>query len=100
MAFRDQQKYLDALRRYERKFNREENEMYKMFQKMHKDEEDFDSISLKKLKDLYDKYYVPADRTKLENLFNYIIPWFNMNFLHQCTMYIYSCIFVVPHHAH
>ncbi|HKB84666.1 MAG TPA: hypothetical protein VKD08_00735 [Ignavibacteriaceae bacterium] len=43
--------------------------MYKMFQKMHKDEEDFDSVSFKKLKDLYDKYYVPADRTKLDNLF-------------------------------
>ena len=31
MAFRDQQKYLEALRKYERKFSREETEMYKMF---------------------------------------------------------------------
>ncbi len=69
MAFRDQQKYLESLRRYEKKFNREETEMYKMFQKMHKDEEDFDSVSFKKLKELYDKYYVPADRSKLDNLF-------------------------------
>lgn len=69
MAFRDQQKYLDGLRKYERKFNRQELEMYKMFVKMHKDEEEFDSLSLRNLKDLYDKYYVPADRTKLENLF-------------------------------
>jgi hypothetical protein len=36
---------------------------------MHKDEEDFDSVSLRQLKDLYDKYYTPADRSKLENLF-------------------------------
>jgi len=69
MAFREQQKYLDALRRYERKFTREEAEMYNMFLKMHKDEEDFDSVSLRQLKDLHDKYYVPADRSKLENLF-------------------------------
>jgi uncharacterized protein Yka (UPF0111/DUF47 family) len=69
MAFRDQQKYLETLKKYERKFSREESEMYKMFQKMHKDEEDFDSISLKKLKELHDKYFVPADRSKLENLF-------------------------------
>lgn len=69
MAFRDQQKYLEALRRYERKFSREETEMYKMFQKMHKDEEDFDSVSLRQLIDLYNKYYTPADRSKLENLF-------------------------------
>ena len=69
MAFRDQKKYLEELHKYERKFTREETELYKMFQKMHKDEEDFDTVLLKKLKDLYDKYYVPADRTKLENLF-------------------------------
>lgn len=69
MAFKDQQKYLDALRRYERQFTREETEMYKLFQKMHKDEEDFDTVSLRKLQDLYEKYYVPADRSKLENLF-------------------------------
>jgi hypothetical protein len=69
MSFREQQKYFDALRRYERKFTKAEAEMYKMFLKMHKDEEDFDSVSLKQLKDLYDKYYVPADRSKLENLF-------------------------------
>ncbi len=69
MAFRDQQKYIEGLRKSERKFTREETEMYKMFQKMHKDEEDFDTVSLKKLKDLYDKYFVPADRTKLDNLF-------------------------------
>jgi hypothetical protein len=69
MTFKDQQKYLDGLRKYERKFNREELEMYKMFVKMHKDEEEFDSVSLRNLEDLYNKYYVPADRTKLENLF-------------------------------
>jgi hypothetical protein len=69
MAFRDQQKYLEALKKYERKFTREENEMYKLYQKMHKDEEDFDTVSLRNLQDLYEKYYVPADRSKLENLF-------------------------------
>ncbi len=69
MAFRDQQKYLEALKKYERKFTREENDMYKLYQKMHKDEEDFDTVSLRNLQDLYEKYYVPADRSKLEDLF-------------------------------
>jgi hypothetical protein len=46
MSFRDQQKYLDELRKYEKKFDRNELEEYKMYMKMHKDEEEFDSVSL------------------------------------------------------
>jgi hypothetical protein len=69
MSFRDQQKYLDALKKYERKFERREAEEYKMFIKMHKDEEDFDSLSLKRLKEIYDKYNVSVDKSKYDSFF-------------------------------
>jgi len=69
MAYRDQQRYLDMLKKYEKKFTREELDQYKLFLKMHKDEEDFDSVSLKKLKDLYEKYYTPVDKSKFDAFF-------------------------------
>ena len=69
MSFREQQKYLDGLRKYERKFDRKETDDYKMFLKMQKDDEDFDSLSLKRLKELYDKYNVPVDKSKYDSFF-------------------------------
>jgi len=69
MAFRDQQKYLDELRKYEKKFNRDELEDYKMFMKMHKDEEEFDSVTLQQLQELYEKYYEPVDKHKYDAFF-------------------------------
>lgn len=69
MSFREQQKYLDSLKKFERKFDRKEAEEYKMFVKMHKDDEDFDSLSLKRLKELYDKYNVPVDKSKYDSFF-------------------------------
>ena len=69
MAFREQQKYLDLLKKYERKFDRKEAEEYKMFVKRQKDDEDFDSISLKRLKELFDKYNVPVDKSKYDSFF-------------------------------
>lgn len=69
MAFRDQQKYLDYLRRFESKMERNELEDYKKFVKRQKDDEDFDTVSIKRLKDLYDKFYVKVDKSKYDNLF-------------------------------
>lgn len=69
MSFRDQQKYLETLHKYEKKFDRREAEDYKMFVKMNKDEEDFDTVSLRRLKELYDKYNVPVDRSKYDAFF-------------------------------
>jgi len=69
MSPRDQQKYLEALKRYEHKFTREESEEYKMFQKRHKDEEEFDSLSMKRLKELHDKYHLPEDIHKYDAFF-------------------------------
>lgn len=67
--FRDQKKYLEGLKKLERKLNPKEHEEYKMFVKRNKDEEEFDTVSFARLKDLYDKYHSTVDRTKLDNLF-------------------------------
>ncbi|NWF89043.1 MAG: hypothetical protein HXY50_06215 [Ignavibacteriaceae bacterium] len=69
MSYRDQSKYLDFLRKFERKFERKEAEDFKMLMKMQKDEEEFDSISMSKLKALYDKYNIPVDRSKYDAFF-------------------------------
>ena len=69
MAYRDQQKYLDFLKRFENKMDRNELEDYKKFVKRQKDDEDFDTVSMKKLKDLYDKFYVPVDKSKYDPFF-------------------------------
>ena len=69
MSFRDQQKYLDMLKKYERNFSPEDKYVYDIFVKRNKDDEDFDTVSMKKLKDLHDKYYVPVDKSKFDALF-------------------------------
>ncbi|MBZ0199990.1 MAG: hypothetical protein K8H86_08990 [Ignavibacteriaceae bacterium] len=69
MSYRDQQKYLDALKRFESKLERKELEEYKMFVKRQKDDEDFDSISMNRLKDLHDKYVKPVDPSKYDHFF-------------------------------
>jgi len=69
MSYRDQSKYLDFLRKFERKFDRKEVEDFKMFLKMQKDEEEFDSVTMNKLKSLYNKYNIPVDRSKYDAFF-------------------------------
>jgi hypothetical protein len=69
MSYRDQEKYLEFLRKFELKFDRKEAEDFKMFLKMQKDEEEFDSVTMKKLKSLYDKFNVPVDRSKYDAFF-------------------------------
>ena len=69
MSYKDQRKYLETLKKYERNFTREELEEYKMFIKRQKDDEDFDSVSMKRLKELHDKYYKPADLSKYDKFF-------------------------------
>ena len=69
MSYRDQAKYLDFLRKFEREFDRKEAEDFKMFLKMQKDEEEFDSVTMRKLKSLHDKFNVPVDRSKYDAFF-------------------------------
>ena len=69
MSYREQQKLLDALKKYERTLTGKELDDYKMFVKRQKDDEDFDSISMKRLKELYAKYNKPADFSKYDKYF-------------------------------
>jgi len=69
MSYREQQKYIEALKRFERNFNGQETEEYKIFIKRQKDDEDFDSLSMKRLKELHDKYIKPVDKSKYDSFF-------------------------------
>ena len=68
-SHRDQKKFLEALKKYERKFNRKEYDEYQIFIKRDKDEEEFDSISMKRLKEIYDKYFEKPDTSKYDKFF-------------------------------
>lgn len=69
MAFREQRKLLEELKKYERKLNTTDLETYKMLIKRDKDDEDFDTVSMKKLKALVDKYHEPVDKSKYDSFF-------------------------------
>jgi len=69
MRSTDQKKYFEVLKRYERKFTADELKDYKMFFKKHKDDEDLDNISFKKLKDLYEKYYINREKIDINDFF-------------------------------
>jgi hypothetical protein len=69
MSYRDQQKLLDGLKKHVNKLDSKELEEYKMFVKRQKDDEDFDSISMKRLKALYNKYHPNIDKTKYDHFF-------------------------------
>lgn len=69
MRYTDQKKYIETLKRYERKFSSDELKDFKMFAKRHKDDEDLDNNSFQKLKDLYTKYYVNREKIDLNDLF-------------------------------
>ncbi len=69
MSYRDQEKFLEIIKKHERNLTPKECEEYKMFMKMHKDEEDFDTVSLRRLQELYEKYNVPVDKSKYDKFF-------------------------------
>lgn len=68
-SFRDQKKFIEGLKRFERNFDRNELEDYKIFVKMDKDEEDFDTVSMSRLKEIHDKYVKPVDTSKYDSFF-------------------------------
>jgi hypothetical protein len=68
-SYIEQKKYIESLQRYERKMTPKEQEFFKMTVKRQKDDEDLDSISFAKLKELYDKYYVNRKKKSLDELF-------------------------------
>ncbi|MCX6152199.1 MAG: hypothetical protein NTX22_16860 [Ignavibacteriales bacterium] len=69
MSYRDQSKYFECLKRFERKFDWRELEDYKILLERHKDEEDFDKESLEWLKELYVKYFVNREKKNFDDIF-------------------------------
>ncbi len=69
MSYRDQKKYFEALKRFERKMDPKEYEDYKMLKKRHIDDEDLDKLSMERLKGYYEKYYVNRPKPNLDSLF-------------------------------
>lgn len=69
MSLKEQKTYFEILKRYERKFDAKELEMYKMMVKRNKDDEDLDKLSMEKLKTLYEKYHVNREKKNYDHLF-------------------------------
>jgi len=68
-SYRDQKKYLEVLKKYERNLTRQEYDEYKLLIKRDKDDDEFDTVTMKRLKELHDKYYKPVDTSKYDKFF-------------------------------
>ena len=69
MSFRDQLKYIQELKRFEWKMSPKDKDEFKMFLKREKDEEEFDTVSMGKLKSLYEKYYLNREKKNFDHIF-------------------------------
>jgi hypothetical protein len=69
MRSTEQKRYIETLKRYEKKMDRNEREMYAMFVKRHKDDEDLDNISFGKLKDLFVKFHANREKKNFDHIF-------------------------------
>ena len=69
MSHRDQKKYIDTLKKYEKKFDARERDVFKMYVKRDKDDEDLDKLSMQKLEELYKKYHLNRERKDYNQFF-------------------------------
>jgi len=68
-SYRDQKKYLEGLKKYERNLTREEYDQFKLMIKRDKDDDEFDTVTMNRLKELHDKYNKPVDKSKYDKFF-------------------------------
>jgi hypothetical protein len=68
-SYREQKKYLETLKKYERNLTRQEYDEYKLFIKRDKDDDEFDTVSMKRLKELHAKYHKSVDISKYDKFF-------------------------------
>jgi hypothetical protein len=68
-SYKEQKRYLEVLKKYERNFTRQEIDEFKLFVRRDKDDDEFDTVSMKRLKELHDKYHKPADTSKYDKFF-------------------------------
>ena len=69
MSSREQRDYFSILKRYERQFESNEINDYKMLVKRHKDDEDLDKLSMARLKKLFEKYHVNREKKNYDPFF-------------------------------
>ena len=69
MSYREQKKYFEILKRYERKLETKERERYSMLVIRDKDDEDLDKESMIFLKELYEKYYINRPKKNYDDFF-------------------------------
>ncbi|MEW6507982.1 MAG: hypothetical protein AB1432_09585 [Bacteroidota bacterium] len=69
MVLREQKRYFEILKKYEKKFNSNELKDYKMLVKRDKDDEELDKLSMQKLIDLHEKYHINREKKNLDFLF-------------------------------
>lgn len=68
-SYREQKRLMEELKTFTRKFSSRDLYEYNMLLKRHKDEEEFDSVSFKKLQELHKKYYNKKDPRDFDHLF-------------------------------
>ncbi len=69
MSLREQKKLLDGLKNFERSMSFQDKEAFKILMKRHIDEEEFDTLSMQRLRALYEKYYRERPKPDLDSIF-------------------------------
>ncbi len=69
MSYKEQKKFLAELKKNEFRMNPKDSDTFKMFMKRDKDEEEFDTVSFARLRELYDKYITNRPKPSAEDLF-------------------------------
>lgn len=67
--FREQKNLMEQLTKLQAKLSWSELSEFKMFIKRQKDDEEFDSLSMKRLRELVARYEVKRDKSAFDNLF-------------------------------
>lgn len=67
--FREQKNLMEQLAKLQAKLTWLELSEFKMFIKRQKDDEEFDTLSMKRLRELVAKYEVKRDKSAFDNLF-------------------------------
>ena len=70
MSSREQKNYFEILKKYERKFDKNELDDYKMLLKRHKDDEDLDKLSNQRLQKLLEKYHLNREKKNYDQFFS------------------------------
>lgn len=69
MGYREQKRLLEELKPFIGKMSPADSDSFKLLQKREKDEEDFDTLSMERLRALHSKYFTAKPRKDFNSLF-------------------------------